>query len=147
MRTVIYETGNATFEFPFEDERDRLDFYSSEYNVEEAAELLKFITLQQSQEIRIPEETSYFGFIALDLLSQNKGSALCKTCQRSYQPDQLKLIVVGQGKSPLQPVKLSQDEGICKRILRRRRNPAMHGGKGYECPEGHKLIAMITWMT
>jgi hypothetical protein len=38
-----------------------------------------------------------------------------------------------------------QKGGICP--FDKRRSLSMSGGKGYECPEGHKLISMKTWRT
>ena len=148
MKTVVYENENALFEFSIDDVKECLNFCVSEYKVDKAAQILDLLKRSEGKRIKIPEEKSYFGFIVLDLLSKNKGTALCKICQKAYRPDQLKLIPIGHGKSPFHTPKLLQQSWICKRIFRRRRrNPAMHGGKGYQCPEGHELIAMITWRT
>ena len=93
--------------------------------------------------MRIPEGWSeLFGYFTLDLLSQSKGYAYCKLCQKTYQADQLNSITVGHGKTPF-----SKKGGIKNLFSKKRKMPGMFGGTGYECPEGHELIAMVTWRT
>ncbi len=94
-----------------------------------------------------PEQKSYFRFIILGLIPDNKGSVFCKACRESYRADELARFLVGHGRSPF-GANVLQKEGVFKNIFRRkRRNPSMCGGEGYRCPGGHDLIWMITWRT
>jgi hypothetical protein len=143
MTTVIHETENAVFEFSLSDTTERLK--SSKHNVEDATDLLHFLSFSLDDPIKVPEEKTYFGFTAMDLIREGKGIVICKICQKTYQPDQLKPVVLGAGESPFK-VKLPKRGGI-KAMFRKKMRISMFGGKGYKCPEGHALIAMITWIT
>jgi len=91
----------------------------------------------------IPEEEDYFGYISLDLIREEKGSVKCKICNKAYQPHDLKPTILGHGESPFK-INVEQKKGV-KGIFRgKRRQRGMFGGKGYECPENHELIAMVT---
>ena len=147
MKTIFYKTDSAIFQFDQTDVNDCLNFYASQHNIDKAIILLNILNQSEDTEIHIPEDNPYFGFIVLDFLSQNKGSAFCKTCQESYTPDQLKLIPIGHGSNPFS-VNIDQKRCFFKRFFRRNKKlPGMRGGKGYECPQGHELISKITWMT
>ncbi len=147
MKTVVYTTENGVFEFNLQDAIDRLHFYASEYKVDDPIEILDFLKQSREDPINIPPEKDYFGYIILDLLKERKGSVFCKTCQTSYSPDQLKSVLTGHGESPFS-VTIERRIGFFRRIFKgRQRLPGMHGGKGYECPQGHELISMITWKT
>jgi hypothetical protein len=146
MQSVIYQTENATFTFRLDDIVDRLTFYSSEYNLDEVNKLLDFLTHSREPCIIVPEEQSYFPFVVINLIAQEKGSAHCKICKKSYRPNQLKLVPVGHGTSPFN-VNINENGGICKMLFKRNFNPPMYGGKAYECPGGHELISRITWRT
>ncbi len=148
MTSVLFQTKNSAFEFDLAEVKKRLNQYISEHNVEEAIQILGLISSSSDDPIKIPEEYDYFGYIALDLISKGKGSVTCKTCNKTYQPDQLKSITVGHGKSPFSINLKQQKGGIIKRLFgKRQKLPGMFGGKGYECPQGHELITMITWRT
>jgi len=148
MRTVIFETQNAIFKFELPDVISHLKYYSDQ-NVRQATELLKTISLSSSEVINI--ESDYFGYVVLNLIKSDKGSVFCKSCQKTYLPRQLQSIPVGFGKSPFE-VNLKEEGGIVKRIIknlfrRRRQRMSMMGGEAYDCPEGHDLISMITWIS
>ena len=148
MNTVIFETPNVIFKFELPDVISHLKYYS-EQNVRQATELLKTISLSSSEIITI--ESDYFGFVVLNLIKSDKGSVFCKSCQKTYLPRQLQSIPVGFGKSPFE-VNLKEEGGIVKRIIknlfrRRRQRMSMMGGEAYDCPEGHDLISMITWIS
>jgi hypothetical protein len=146
MQSVIYHTENATFAFRLDDIVDRVSFCSSEYNLDEASKLLEFLTRSRDPCIRVQKDDSYFPFVAIHLIAQEKGSAHCKICKNSYRPNQLKLLPVGHGTSPFN-VNIDKNGGICKMLFKRKLNPPMHGGKAYECPGGHELISRIMWRT
>ncbi len=146
MAKVRYETDDAIFEFDLLKVVERLNYYAAEHKVDEAAQLLDFIAESSDDSINIPEKYDYFGYIALALLSKGEGSVVCKTCKKAYQIDQLKPFTVGHGKSPLS-VNIEEKGKIKKLFGKKQRLPGMIGGRGYECPEGHTLISMITWRT
>jgi len=79
-------------------------------------------------------------------LSKGEGSVMCKTCNKTYQIDQLKPTTVGHGKSPFS-VNIKEKGRIKKLFSKKQSLPGMIGGGGYECPEGHALLSMITWRT
>jgi len=148
MRTVIYETHNAIFDFELPNVIGRLKDYS-EQNVRKATDLLETIPSSLSEVIKITSD--YFGYIVLNLLKDGKGSVFCKFCQKTYQPIQLQSISIGFGKSPFE-VNIKEEGGIVKRIIknlfrRRRQMMSMMGGEAYDCPEGHQLISMVTWVS
>ncbi|MFX0199504.1 MAG: hypothetical protein ACFFCW_25560 [Candidatus Hodarchaeota archaeon] len=147
MATVIHETENAIFQFDLADTIKCLSAYAIQGGVNEANDLLDFLTSSPTDPVRIPEGRSeLFGYVTLDLLSQRKGSAYCKLCQKTYRANQLNPITIGHGKTPFS-VKLKEKGGIRNLFARKGKMPGMFGGKGYECPEGHELIAMVTWRT
>lgn len=146
MATVYHETENAILYFDLRDVRQYLGYHTSDYEVDEAATLIDFLSSGVVESIKIPDEYGYFGTIALDLIRGGKGSVYCKTCGKTYQPDQLKSTVAGHGKDPFS-INLKEKGGIKKLFKRKLKLPGMHGGKGYECPEGHELISIITWRT
>lgn len=147
MGTVIHETENAIFQFDLADAIKGLSTYAIQRGVDDANELLDFLTSSPTDPVRIPGGRSdYFGYITLDLISQSKGSAYCKICQKTYRANQLKPVTVGHGNSPFS-VNLKKKGGIKNLFSRKTKMPGMYGGKGYACPEGHELISMITWRT
>lgn len=86
-------------------------------------------------------------FFVLILLDHNKGSVVCKTCNETYRPDQLKPITIGHGRSPFEIID-QQKGGIFRNPFKKKyKNRGKFGGRGYECPRGHELISMVTWQT
>ncbi len=145
MDTVTFETDNAVFHFDLDDVTESLN--GSETRTEEMNGLLNHLLSSSDDPIKIPEKYGCFGYIALDLIRGGKGSVTCKICNKIYQPDQLKSTTVGHGKSPFS-VNLNTKGGIIKRLFgKRQRLPGMFGGRGYRCPQGHELIAIINWRT
>jgi len=144
MDILIYETETATFSFKLDEITEVLN--RSKNRTQESDDLLNFLSSSSEDPIRIPEECGYFASIALDLISEGKGSAFCKLCGKTYQTDQLKPITVGHGKTPFS-VTIKMKGGIKYLFRKRPRLPGMFGGKGYACPEGHTLITLITWRT
>ena len=146
MRTVIFKTENAVFEFYLKDVREHLCILTVENSADEAGRLLKLISTASAETILIPDEHGYFGYVALDLISAGYGAATCNPCSKTYTANELKPITVGHGRSPFD-VNLKNKGGAKSLFRRKKKMPAMFGGKGYQCPEGHELIAMITWRT
>ena len=146
MRAVIFETQNAVFEFDQKEVIEIILCNRSKYDLDEVAKLQDLISTESNETIVIPEEPVYFDHIALDLISAGNGSALCKTCNKTYQAGQLKSIKVGYGGCPFD-IKIEK-KGVIKRLFtKKRKPPTMYGGKGYDCPEGHNLLSVIIWKT
>ena len=142
--TVIFKTMNAVFMFDQKQAKELISRNKSEYDLDEATKLLKLISADNIETILIPEEPVYFDYIALDLIGAGKGSALCKTCNKTYEARQLKSIKVGCGESPFDIKR--EKKGVIKRLFtKKRKPPTMWGGKGYDCPAGHNLLSVITW--
>ena len=147
MTTLMYETENAIFQFDLADAIECLSVYVTQYGINDAVELSNFLASSSGDPMRIPKERSEpFGYVALDLIDQSKGSVYCKLCQKIYRSDQLNPITVGHGKTPFS-VELKKKGGIRNLFSRKGKMPGMFGGKGYACPEGHELIARVTWRT
>jgi hypothetical protein len=66
-------------------------------------------------------------------------------CKRYYEEKELKRVVVGHGESPFS-VEV-KGRGLWERLFGKRRRLPLFGGKGYQCPEGHELIGVVTWRT
>ena len=143
---LTYETEEAIFQFDLPSAIEKLQYYATENNVKEAAQLLDFIAESSEDSITIPEKYDYFSYVALDLLEQKNGSIKCKSCNKTYSPDQLKPTIVGHGKSPFS-VNLERKGGIKNLFGSKQKMPGLVGGRGYDCPKGHNLISMITWRT
>ena len=142
MDTVIFETDNAIFSFDLADVQDLLSCYSSEHQVEEATDLLRFLESSSEDPKKIPIENDYFGYIALDLFNNGNGSVFCKSCQKTYQAKQLQSFPLGFGESPF-TIHSIKKGGFFKRLFgQRTKRMGMMGGKEFKCPEGHELIFM-----
>jgi hypothetical protein len=143
MKTVKLETPDAVFSFSLEDVVTVLKRHASE---DEATELMDFVTVQRGDIIDIPQEKKSFLYTALALLASNKGSVFCKACGREYRASELVSFPVGAEESPLK-VKVGYPDSLLKRLFGRQKRLPLFGGKGYRCPEGHELIAVVTWRT
>jgi hypothetical protein len=144
MQTVIFETQNAIFYFDASDAISILNYYAIEHKVSEAVQLLVSIESSSSESIKI--SSHYFGYIVLDLLGKGKGSVFCKPCEKTYPAGQLRSLPLGFGKSPFL-VNLKQEGGMIKRLFSKKKRITGRGGEAYDCPNGHKLIGMITWIS
>ena len=146
MKTVILITQNAVFKFGHKEVKKIIRKNRSKYDLDEVSKLLNQISDGNDQRIIIPEEPAYFDRIALDLIAAGHGSALCRSCNKWYAANRLKPIIVGFGGSLLDIER--EKIGVLKRLFtKKRKPPTVSGGRGYECPEGHNLISMITWKT
>ena len=113
----------------------------------------------------MPEEYDYFDIVALELLDKQKGTAICKVCDKTYKASELKSIKVGHGRTPFEDNEPRQKGRLRLRAIfsknwirvavdniknpfrKRNSNPPMFGGKGYACPNDHELITLVTWRT
>ena len=147
MTTVIFETDNAIFSFDLADVQDLLSCYSSEHQVEEATDLLKVLESMPGDIRKVPPENEFFDYVVLDLLGKGKGSIFCISCQKTYHAKQLQSFPLGFGESPF-TIHSIKKGGFFKRLFgQRTKRMGMMGGKEFQCPEGHELIAMITWIS
>jgi hypothetical protein len=147
MRTVIYETETAIFQFDRTHVMEHLKKQVAERPIDDVIQLIDFIKTTPGETIKIPDEYDYFGYVVLTLIGENKGSITCKTCSEKYEPDQLKPTTVGHGTSPFK-TNIKRKGGIMKRLFgKKEKRMGRFGGKGYECPNGHELISMKTWVT
>jgi len=144
MKTVIFNTENAAFEFAQKEVTDHLNAPESEYYSDEVSQLLELISTDSDQTILAIDDHHYFGFVALDLIGSGIGTVTCNICDKTYNAGQLKEFAIGHGKSPF-AFNHEQKGGFS--LFRKRKNPSLFGGKGYKCPAGHELIAMETWRT
>jgi len=144
MNTVIFNSENAAFKFDKKEVEKRLIFKHSEYASDEFTKLLELISTDSDETILSSIRHHYFGFVALDLINAGIGTVTCDICEKIYDAHQFKEFAVGHGKSPLN-VNQKQKGGF--RLFNKRKMPSMFGGKGFSCPEGHKLISMETWRT
>ena len=142
MSTITYETEKAIFTFNLTDVTESL--MQSNDTTDTFNKLLHHLSSSPPGIIKIPEENNNFGYITLDLLKKEKGSITCKACSKTYNPDQLKPTIIGHGTSPFN---LKEKGGIKKLLKKGQRLPGLFGGRGFDCPQGHELISMITWRT
>lgn len=141
MTTITYETDTAIFEFNL---NDVVEASKTANQTDELNKLLHHLTPSPSNSITIPKEYTDFGYIALELITKEKGSITCKACNKTYLPDQLQPTIVGHGTSPFN----LREKGEIKKLLAKgQRLPGLFGGHGFKCPQGHELISMITWRT
>ena len=149
MSTVRYETDDAIFYFDLEDVEQILKHLLSENNIPEAVKLLR--TISSNPADLIPVTSSYFQFITLDLLNEEKGSVLCSACRKTYAAQNLKSIPIGCGKSPFSVPQspFKKKGGFLRRLFRKRTRLRLSsfGGEEYLCPEGHELISVRTWIS
>ena len=144
MKTVIFNTENAVFEFAQKEVPGHLNAPESEYDSDEVSKLLNLISTDSDETILNSDAHSYFGFVALDFIGSGRGTATCKICGKIYKAGQLKEFAIGYGKSPFD---INQEQKGGFSLISKRKMPSLFGGKGYKCPEGHKLISMETWRT
>lgn len=143
MVTVIFKTENAVFEYSRKDVMEHLNALITEHNDERFIELLELIKTSGEETILIPGKHNH---IAMDLIDFEKGSITCKICGKIYKAHQLESFAVGHGRSPFD-LNLKKKGGVKSLFKRKMKMPAMFGGSGYRCPEGHELISLITWQT
>jgi len=144
-RTVIYQTENGIFKFPFSDVIQKFTSYDDEHKTGEAIRLEKYLTTSNDNPIFIPEKESYFRLICLYLITENKGEVICRTCQKTYLFNQLRII---RRSGTLQ--NKEKQYGWIKRLFfkREERRIGNFGGRTIECKKGHELIPMtITWIS
>ena len=147
MTTVIFETESAIFQFDLLDVKEILACHSFEDQTEDVTNTLKILESSAKDIKNIPTKNEYFGYIVLDLLCKGKGSAFCYSCQKTYPAKQLQSFPLGFGESPLS-IKLKEKGGYFKRMFgQKTKRMGMMGGKKFQCPEGHELISMITWIS
>ena len=144
MNTVIFNTENSVIKFTKKEVKESLIGNQSEYDPDEVSQLLELISTVSDETILSSMHHHYFGHVAVDLIGSGIGTVTCNICRKTYDAGQLNEFTVGYGKSPFN-INQQQKGGI--RLIEKRKNPSMFGGKGYKCPAGHTLISMETWRT
>ena len=143
MREVYFETENAILRFDYDDVVEKLPCYESVVGAVEATTLRDFLA-SPDHSIKVPEEQHLFAYFILHLIEHSKGVVYCKACKRYYEAKELKR-VVGHGESPISVnVKVG---GWLKKLFRKKQRLPLFGGNGYQCPEGHEVISVVTWRT
>jgi len=143
MRDVYFETENAILRFYHDDVVEILPCYQSTLGTTQAATLRDLLS-HSDHSIRVPREQYWFAYLALDLIEHSKGVVYCKACKRYYEAKELKR-VVGHGESPIS-VNV-KGGGWLKKLFRKKQRLPLFGGNGYQCPEGHEVISVVTWRT
>ena len=144
MNTVIFNTENAVFNFAQKEVKERIIYKKTEYAPDEVTQLLELFSTDASETLLNSADNHYFGHVAVNLIGSGVGKVTCNICGKIYDASQLKEFAVGHGKSPFDNNK-QQRGGFS--LFGKRNSPSMFGGKGFTCPEGHKLISMETWKT
>jgi hypothetical protein len=144
MKEVYLETENAILRFSHGDVVERLPYFESTL-VATLVTTLRDLLSRSDHSIRLPPELNRFVYLALDLIEKGKGVVYCKACERHYEAKELKRVVVGHGESPFS-VDLKW-RGWLRGLFRKNPRLALFGGRGYQCPEGHESIALVTWRT
>ena len=144
MKEVYFETERAILRFSHDNVVERLPYFESTLGTTQATTLRDLLS-QSDLNIRITGEQDRFLCIALDLIKPGKGIVYCKACERHYEAKELKRVVMGHGESPFS-VDLKW-RGWLRGLFRKKRRLPLFGGKGYQCPQGHELIRLVTWRT
>jgi hypothetical protein len=143
MRAARFGTTDAVFQFALEDFVMGL---KSRVAWHESNELIEFQIAHSQDVVEISQEKKSLLFVALDLLASDEGSLFCKVCGKEHQASELVSFPVGAGENPL-TAKVGYWEIVLKRIFGRPGRMPLFGGKGYQWPEGHELISLVTWRT
>jgi len=147
MTTVIFETETAIFQFDLLDVQKFLAAIPSEEKSLEVTKIERILESSVKDIEKVLIDNEFFAYITLDLLGNGKGSVFCKSCQKSYQPQQLHPFPLGFGESPF-TIHSAIKERLSKKIFGKEiKGMGMFGGKEFQCPKGHELISMITWIS
>ena len=74
-----------------------------------------------------------------------KGTVLCKLCDKTYIPRDLKAISLGHGKTPFE-INIPHEKKEALEIFHKNQKlSGLFGGNGYTCPGNHELITLIKW--
>ena len=144
MTQVYFETDNAILRCYYDDVVERLPYYETAFGTAEAASLRDLLS-RSDHSIRIPPQQSRFAYFAVDLIEQGKGVVYCKVCKRYYEAKDLKRVAVGHGENPLSVD--VRGRGWLRKVFGKKQRLPLFGGKGYQCPESHELIEVVTWRT
>jgi hypothetical protein len=142
MLTVSYETEGGLFLF---DQKEAAEVLQR-LEANEANKLMEFLESKPEEVVKMHQEKGSFSYAVLKVLEQGKGSVYCRACGKQYHSWELKCFTIGAGESPFK-VNVRWKRSLIKRIFGKPKRLPLFGGKGYKCPEGHRLIFMITWRT
>jgi len=156
VRNVIYETSSAIFRLNKSDVIKFFTFYSTKQNVDNATELLNFISSSSNDPVMIPEKNNYFRYVCLHLVYQSKkGDVICKKCNKTYQLNKIKVIKkisgIEENYLPLgggQRCSYINWPKWIERIFTEQQPISNFGRVCIQCEKEHKLLGMaITWIS
>jgi hypothetical protein len=142
---VFYETDNGIFKFTVDDVMDHLNRNEPGYDEKVVTVLKDLLSSAAGDSITIPKDLRLFPYIALNLIRDSKGTVFCNTCENAYEAAQLKPVTVGHGETPL--LVNVKGKGWLMRVFGKKEMLPLFGGRGYACPQGDELIALVTWRT
>jgi hypothetical protein len=147
MSQIVFETGQAAFQFDAQLAIDHFQHLSRDHNRQDLQRCIDELSSNKAEEIKVQPSPSWFSFVAVELIEQGKGQVFCKPCGRAYEPGSLSLFPIGFGKSPFDVTGVPHVSFFKRLFQLKRRMPGMFGGKGFRCPAGHELITVTTWIT
>lgn len=151
MIKVRYENEDTIMEFDYLDVMSQLSKRIDEYHVDDDSRLLERIKGKSDNGIRDIEigGDSRFCYLICDLIDDNKGEIYCKTCDRTYKPDQ----IVKESVSPFdRKVSNKTYKGIKKFFkkeygIKGNIHISGSGGNTYLCSNKHILLYVRTWIS
>ena len=138
-------------EFDYLDVTSKLSKRIDEYHVDADAILLEKINEQSengTKDIEIKGD-SRFCYLICDLMDNHKGEILCKTCDRTYKPDQ----IVKESISPFDRRMSNKTYKGLKKFFKKEYgikgniHISGSGGNTYLCPNRHELLYVRTWIS
>jgi hypothetical protein len=151
MVKVKHENEDTIMEFTYSDVIGTLSKRIDEYHVNEDSILFERIREQSkngTKDIEL-EGGSRFCYLICDLIDNHKGEVYCKTCDRTYKPEQ----IVKESNSPFdRKVSNKTYKGLKKFFkkeygIKGRVHISGSGGNTYLCPNGHTLLYVRTWIS
>jgi hypothetical protein len=143
--TVVYETDKAVFRFTVDDVMDHLNRNETEYDEKEVTTLKDLFSSATTDSITMPKDLRIFPHIAVDLIRDSRGTVYCRICGKTYESGQFKAVTVGHGETPLSVN--FKGKGWRRKLFGKRERLPLFGGRGYACPKGHGMIALVAWRT
>jgi hypothetical protein len=95
MKTVIFNTPEAAFNFTEKELKEQIESKISSYEIDETKKIMNMISNSHQETVVITEDQVFFDIIALNLIGAGKGTALCKSCNETYQAKDLNTIIIG----------------------------------------------------
>jgi len=151
MVKVKYANEDTVMEFNYDDVTNNLSKRIEVYHVDDDSRLLERIIEQSengTKDIEIKGD-SRFCYLICDLIDDKKGEVFCKSCDRTYKPDQ----IVKESTSPFdRKVSNKTYKGLRKFFkkeygIKGNIHISGSGGNTYLCPNRHELLYVRTWIS